>query len=208
MKRELERRSFGVELRDASGRPKIVGYAAVFNSWSCDLYGFREKIAPGAFKKTLQESDVRALWNHDTGMVLGRSKAGTLSLSEDDKGLLVDIDPPDSASGLLETMRRGDVDQMSFGFLVIRDLWEEDRKADTVSRTLLEVQLIEVSVVAFPAYDATSVGVRAIDQAKEIRSKFAPVALTEPDLIHLADHRRMSAVAIAERQIQILRTKI
>lgn len=203
MKHDTERRSFAVELRDKSGRPTIAGYAAVFDSWSCDMYGFREKIAPGAFKKTLQESDVRALWNHDTGMVLGRSSAGTLVLSEDSKGLAVEIDPPDSAAGLLETMRRGDVDQMSFGFQVIKDMWEEDRKADTVSRTLLEVRLIEVSVVAFPAYDATSVGVRAIDQAKEIRSKFvAPGEHTKPDLIHFADHRRMS-LAIAVRQIQL-----
>lgn len=201
MKQEMERRTFGVELRDDAGKPKITGYAAVFNSWSCDLYGFREKIAPGAFKKTIKESDVRALWNHDTGIVLGRSKAGTLTLKEDDKGLLIEIDPPHSAADYLETMRRGDVDQMSFGFQVIKDLWEEDREAEIVSRTLLEVRLFEVSVVAFPAYDATSASVRAIDQAKEIRSKFAapivpdhpavvPQDITGP-VIHLADERRM-----------------
>lgn len=200
MKQEMERRTFGVELRDDAGNPKITGYAAVFNSWSCDMYGFREKIAPGAFKKTIKESDVRALWNHDTGIVLGRSKAGTLALKEDETGLLIEIDPPHSAADYLETMRRGDVDQMSFGFQVIKDLWEEDREAETVSRTLLEVRLFEVSVVAFPAYDATSASVRAIDQAKEIRSKFAapindhpavvPQDITGP-VIHLADERRM-----------------
>lgn len=202
MKKELERRTFGVELRDVSGRPMIAGYAAVFNSLSCDMYGFQEKIAPGAFKKTLQESDVRALWNHDTGIVLGRSKAGTLTLAEDKTGLSVQINPPDSAAAFLETMRRGDVDQMSFGFIAIRDLWEEDRNAETVTRTLLEVQLVEVSVVAFPAYSDTTASVRAIEQAKEIRSKFAAGVITAPDTgttaVCLADHRRMSLL-LAER---------
>jgi HK97 family phage prohead protease len=197
MKHDIERRSFAVELREDGGKPVISGYAAVFNTLSCDLWGFREKIAPGAFKKTIQESDVRALWNHDTGIVLGRSKAGTLRLSEDTHGLAIEIDPPESASSMLETMRRGDVDQMSFGFEAIRDLWEEDREADTVTRTLLEVRLYEVSIVAFPAYDATSVGVRATERAKEIRSKFAvpsTKSITTPGLpmVHLADHRRMS----------------
>jgi HK97 family phage prohead protease len=197
MTRDMERRTFGVTLRDDSGKPKISGYAAMFNSPSCDLGGFTERIAPGAFTKTLKESDVRALWNHDTGIVLGRSKAGTLSLREDDTGLMIEIDPPDSAAAYLETMRRGDVDQMSFGFQAIRDKWEEDRNADTITRTLLEVRLFEVSVVAFPAYSDTSASVRAIDQAKEIRSKFAPIA-TKP-VNHLADYRRMS-LEIAKRQ--------
>lgn len=196
--REMEQRTFGVQLRDDAGAAKITGYAAVFNSLSVEMWGFREKIAPGAFAKTIKESDVRALWNHDTGMVLGRSKAGTLTLAEDATGLAVEIMPPDCP--MLESMRRGDVDQMSFGFEAIRDMWEEDRANDIVTRTLLEVRLFEVSVVTFPAYEATSAQVassRAIERAKEIRGTFLLVNSTEQitkpsESAHLADYRRMS----------------
>lgn len=200
---KMERRTFGFELRDgdAGKMPTITGYAAVFNSLSVEMYGFREKIAPGAFKKTLQESDVRALWNHDTGKVLGRTKAGTLTCREDDKGLAIEIMPPESAEHMIESMRRGDVDQMSFGFEAIRDAWEEDRNAGTVTRTLLECRLFEVSVVAFPAYPDTSASVRAIDKAAELRKSFQQTteAITMPAAIrHMADHRRMT-LALAER---------
>ena len=216
MKREMEQRTFGVSLRDGdTGKCTITGYAAVFNSLSVEMYGFQEKIAPGAFTKTIKESDVRALWNHDTGIVLGRTKAGTLRCSEDKTGLAVEIDPPDSAANLMETMRRGDVDQMSFGFETIRDMWEEDRANDTVTRTLLEVRLFEVSVVAFPAYEATSAtcaSARAIERAKEIRATFIAVKSTEPvtmpndPIVHLADYRRMS-LELALRSIPYIPTQ-
>lgn len=204
--KDMERRTFSFELRnggeDEGPMPKIVGYAALFNSLSVEMHGFFEKIAPGAFKKTLQESDVRALWNHDTGKVLGRTKAGTLKCREDERGLAIEINPPESAEHMIESMKRGDVDQMSFGFEAIRDMWEEDRENKTVTRTLLEVRLYEVSVVAFPAYPETSVSVRAIEAA-ETRKKFLSTgALTMPgSLSHIADHRRMT-LALAERRVR------
>lgn len=160
----MERRFFELtELRaDTSGdAPAIVGYAAVFNALSNELWGFREKIAPGAFAASVAEDDIRALWQHDTAHVLGRTKSGTLRLVEDEVGLQVRITPPDTQAGrdALISIGRGDVDAMSFGFRTLDDEWEE--KADgLVVRTLKKAKLYEVSPVTFPAYSATTVGVR------------------------------------------------
>lgn len=167
---EPERRSFTVkELRvqDNGDKPaKITGYAAVFNSLSEPLSDwwagtFREMIRPGAFKNAIERDDVRALWNHDPNYVLGRNKSGTLSLSEDDVGLKIEITPPDAqwARDLMESMRRGDVDQMSFGFRVVTDAWRMQDGEDI--RELLDVELFDVSVVTYPAYTETSAAVRS-----------------------------------------------
>lgn len=147
--------------------PQITGYAAVFNSPSEEIeeWGFRftELIRPGAFNKTLKEADIRALVNHDPNYVLGRNTAGTLALTEDKRGLAVNITPPDTqwARDLQSSMRRGDVNQMSFAFRVVKERFTEDN-TDTkrVLRELLEVQLFDVSVVTYPAYPATSAAVR------------------------------------------------
>lgn len=149
-----------LEIREEGGQPVIAGYAVVFNSLSRDLGGFREVIAPGAFAGSLAGGDIRALWSHDHGIVLGRTKAGTLKITEDKKGLRVEIKPPQSAAGYVESIRRGDVDGMSFGFMVDRDDWTRAQDGTTV-RTVTEGRLVEVSPVAFPAYPASSVGVRA-----------------------------------------------
>lgn len=146
-----------LEVRAEGDAQVIEGYAAVFNSLSEDLGGFREQIAPGAFKSSM-DGDIRALWNHDTGQVLGRTTAGTLQLTEDKRGLKVRIMPPKSASGLVESVARGDVDAMSFGFTIDKDSWQ--KTATGPVRTLHGVNLKEVSIVAFPAYKATSVEAR------------------------------------------------
>lgn len=157
------------ELRMEDGeQPKIYGYAAVFNSVSEDLGGFREMIAPGTFGKTLN-ADVRALWNHDPNHVLGRSKSGTLAMAEDARGLRVEISPPASAAPLIESMKRGDVDQMSFAFRTISDEWRMDDGMPL--RILHEVQLMDVSVVTYPAYPETDAAVRSLEQ---FRRKTAP----------------------------------
>lgn len=164
---EKEYRAFPVEdleLRvEGDDKPMIRGYAAVFNKLSVPLFGFREKIAPGAFSKTVKKSDIRALWNHDPNYVLGRNKAKTLSLMEDDKGLFVEIEPPGAqwAKDLTESIKRGDVTQMSFGFRTIKDDWLHEEGKESI-RTLLEVELFDVSPVTFPAYPQTSVKVRSI----------------------------------------------
>lgn len=157
MKRAIETRAVATEIRavDTDDGPVIEGYAAVFDRESEDLFGFREKIQRGAFAKTLSEKpDVRALWNHDHGQVLGRTKSGTLELEEDDTGLKMRLRPPESAADKIESIRRGDVDGMSFGFRVIKDSW--DSSSSPQMRTLQEVELIEVSPVTFPAYPATA----------------------------------------------------
>lgn len=148
---------------DADGVKHLVGHAAVFNSLSEELWGFREKIAPGAFKRTIEQgADVRALLNHDPNFVLGRTISKTLTLSEDDRGLKVDIIPPNAqwAKDLVETVSRGDINQMSFGFIARKEQWEENE--DQNIRTLLDVDLFDVSPVTFPAYPATDIQARSI----------------------------------------------
>ena len=145
--------------------PKVTGYAAVFNTWT-DIGGwFKESIKPGAFAKTIKENDIRALMNHDENYVLGRNKAGTLKLEEDKKGLAIEIDPVPAtwADDLMKSMRRGDINQMSFGFQVNKA--EEDY--DNNERILTDVTLFDVSVVTFPAYPTTSAQVRSAFQKTE-----------------------------------------
>lgn len=165
----MERRYFeAAELRAedvGDGVRRIVGYAALFNVRSNVIFGaFQETLLPGAFAESLAMDDVRALWQHDTAQVLGRSKAGTLVLAEDSKGLRVEIVPPNTQVGrdALESIARGDVDQMSFGFTVPPggEDWREDVDGMIV-RSLRKVKLWEVSPVTFPAYPQTEVGVRS-----------------------------------------------
>jgi HK97 family phage prohead protease len=153
----------GLELRADGQKPMIRGYAAVFDKPSEPMGwdgGFTEIVKPGAFTKSLQESDVRALWNHNPEQILGRTTSGTLRLSEDATGLAVEIDPPDWASAYVESIRRGDVTQMSFGFRAVKDRFSTTSDGNTV-RELVEVRLYDVSPVAFPAYPDTSVEARA-----------------------------------------------
>lgn len=201
---------------EATVSNKLEGYAAVFNSLSEDLGGFREQIAPGAFKKTISENDIRAFWNHDSNIVLGRTKNNTLMLSEDDRGVVSVIDVPDNQlirDMVIGPIERGDVDQMSFGFDVIRDNWEN--VDDEIVRTLLEVRLWEVSPVAIPAYTQTQISARALQMAHDLRDQHtrerglspsnhdtpAPT-ITEPR-DHSADWR-LQKLAIAKRKLQLL----
>lgn len=169
--KDIERRTYLVnEFRVDQGNdmpPKISGHAAVFDQLSEDLGGFRERIAAGAFAKTLQSADVRALFNHDPNFVLGRNKSGTLRLKEDITGLAIEIDPPDTqlAKDLMISMKRGDISQMSFGFRTNLDKWQKIDGEWT--RTLLEVELFDVSPVTYPAYTQTDVAVRSMKQAIE-----------------------------------------
>lgn len=146
-----------------SGLVRFSGHAAVFNSIA-DLGFFQEMVTPGAFTKTLKErDDVRLLIDHDPSKVLARTASGTLKLAEDEIGLRaqseLDLEDPD-VQGIRVKMRRGDVNQMSFGFRVIRQEWDESQ--DPPLRILKEVSLQDgdVSIVTYPAYTQTDAQVR------------------------------------------------
>ena len=159
------------QTREAEDGYHIEGYFAVFNSIYEIFPGATESIAPGAFSQTLG-NDIRALIDHETRLVLGRNKAGTLTLREDSRGLWGDIriNPNDQdAMNLYERVRRGDVDQCSIGFNIIREDFEV-REDGSVHWTILEIDLHEVSVVTFPAYEDTSVSARKND-LEQIRKR-------------------------------------
>lgn len=165
----LERRALTSqpELRSGDTVKVAKGYAALFNSQT-DIGGFfKETILPGAFADTLKTSDVRALIDHDSGRVIGRKSVGTLRLSEDGKGLAVEVDLPDTSDGrdLAVQLSRGDISGMSIGFNVTHDEWDESGAIPV--RTIHKVELIEVSAVAFPAYDDTSLALRSLDEARK-----------------------------------------
>jgi len=157
----IEWRSSGGEIRmDPESSRKLTGYAIVFNQRSVDLGGFREQIAPEAVDRTLSEAlDVRALVDHDTGKVIGRTRAGTLTLRKDRTGLKVVIDPADTTAGrdIVESVRRGDVSGMSFAFRTLTDDWHLEDGIPI--RELQDMIISEVSIVTFPAYQQTSVDV-------------------------------------------------
>lgn len=145
--------------------PTIKGHAAVFDTLSVEMWGFYEEIAPGAFADSIANGDdVRALFNHNMDVVLGRTKSGTLRLREDEVGLLSEIDPPDTqhARDVVSLIERGDVTQMSFSFVVLSDKWRIDDNERYVRR-ILQAKLYDVSPVTYPAYPATDVSVRATD---------------------------------------------
>ena len=160
-KRELRAIATQFETRQDGDTPHITGYFAVFNSVYEIAPGLSESIAPGAFAGTLAE-DIRALVNHDTTLVVGRTRAGTLKLEEDARGLWADItiNPNDSdAMNAYERAKRGDVDQASFGFDIIREDTEV-REDGSVHWTLREVRLYEISICTFPAYKETNISAR------------------------------------------------
>lgn len=168
MQHEIRALAAPIDLRAGDAVQTAAGYAAVFNSIT-DIGGyFREQIAPGAFDSALT-ADVRALFNHDTGLVLGRTTANTLRLASDERGLAVEIDMPDTAFArdLGVSMKRGDITGMSFGFMVTKQNWDES--GDTPLRTIEAVDLFEVSIVTFPAYADTAVAVRTLDAFRNER---------------------------------------
>lgn len=174
----LEKRHVATEFRlhEEEGKlPMIVGHAAVWDKPSHELPNkekggtFREYIRRGAFTRSLSEgADVVALIDHDPNNgVLGRVKSGTLRLVEDEIGLRVEIDTPDTTAGrdLLVSMKRGDLDKMSFAFHKRRDEWRDGGKV----RELIDVDIHDVSVVVHPAYEDTSVAVRSLEEWSQVQ---------------------------------------
>lgn len=170
-RRQVRSIETGFHTRDAEGGPIIEGYFAVFNSDYEIWPGAIEQVAPGAFTSALG-GDIRALADHDTRIVLGRTTAGTLELREDDRGLygVIKINPEDQeAMNLYHRVQRGDVTQCSFGFDIVAEDYEH-RPDGSDLWTIRDMVLYEVSVVTFPAYAETSVQARQ-DDIKTIRSR-------------------------------------
>jgi HK97 family phage prohead protease len=152
---DLERRSAALEIRAVGER--IVGHAIVFDTRSRDLGGFVEVIRPQAVDRSLT-ADIVALFNHDQGAVLGRTPK-TLSLRKDTRGLAFELHPPATQAGreALELVGRGDIRGASFGFKTLKDTWSRD--GDTTVRTLLDMEILEISLTALPVYTATDVAI-------------------------------------------------
>lgn len=160
------------ETREDGENLSIEGYFAVFNSNYEIAPGMSESIAPGAFSRTIS-GDIRALINHDTTLVLGRTKANTLELREDSHGLWghIDINPNDvDAMNLYERVKRGDVDQCSFGF-EIRSQDTDISESGDIHWTLRDVDLYEVSCCTFPAYESTNISARSAERDEIMERK-------------------------------------
>jgi HK97 family phage prohead protease len=158
---EIRTNNTKFEVRSEDDGMTFTGYASVFNSSSEDLGGFREFVAPGAFKRSLQSrNEIKLLWNHDTNEPLASVRGGSLELVEDRYGLKVKAKLPKTTRGrdVAELLRSKVIDSMSFGFNVIKDAWSENGSV----RTLESVRLHEVSIVTFPAYSSTTATVRSM----------------------------------------------
>lgn len=195
---EKETRVFNIELReDGDGKPPVIeGYAANYNQPSEDM-GFIEYIETGAFSKAVGRDDVRALFNHDSNYVLGRNRSGTLELIDDPVGLRVAITPPDTqwAADLMHSMKRGDINQMSFAFGVMDEEWGTENKYP--KRTIKDVKLYDVSVVTFPAYPSTTAALRS--KLDELNNTQAGDIISQPT----EGSTKQARIANRKRQLEI-----
>jgi HK97 family phage prohead protease len=189
----LERRAV-VELR--ADQTTITGHAVVFDTRSADLGGFVEIVRPTAVARALQPgADVRALYNHDPGAVLGRTPK-TLTLATDDRGLAFTLAPAPTSAGrdAFALVQRGDVTGASFGFRTLKDAWHQDGRV--IVRELLDVEIFEISLTAFPSYQATDVSVA-------LRSM--PVKFTLQSSGELTPQRgfKSASIAMLRRQLRM-----
>lgn len=200
----------GMEIRKSEEEPtKIIGHAAVFDQLSKPMWGFREQIRKGAFAETIKTADVRALWNHNSDKVLGRTKSGTLKLREDETGLHVEIEPPDTswARDAIASIDRKDVDQMSFAFRTQKQEWDES-DPENVIRTLVQLDLDDgdVSPVTYPAYPQTDVDTREYRSAEDIYNDYLN-SKSQAD-----DEKRKSKIKLEqekrERELQIIESEM
>jgi len=171
--------------KSKDGETIVRGYAAVFGQLSEDLGGFKEQIDSRAFDNVL-EDDVVAVFNHDMNIIFGRTSSGTLKLSVDERGLVSEITMPNTqaAKDTIELMRRGDINKMSFGFIVDVDKWKESERGYV--RTVKEVKrLIDVSLVTKPAYPQTTAAVRSLDNYKKQTPKASNISKNKVRLLKL-----------------------
>jgi HK97 family phage prohead protease len=209
MSKKEERRSIlTAEFRAENAETRTVyGYAAVFNIETELAPGFVESIAPGAFSSSVNE-DVRALWNHDLSQVLGRTKSGSLRLTEDSIGLRFELDLPDTSMGrdAFELIKRKDVTGVSFGFFIRAEEWIKGDDKTPNKRIIKDVELFEISLCPFPAYESTSVSARSAEAVKEKIAEWE--AENKKDIIDnfLENLRQRSAqLEIISKQNQLLK---
>jgi hypothetical protein len=153
------------ELRVNEDGKKITGYASIFNEETEIASFFREVIRPGAFKRAIRENqNVYALKNHDPNLILARTANDSLALKEDKKGLWIEFDPPDTQTGrdMVEEIRTGLVDEMSFAFMSVEEKWTE-KKDELSLREIIDVDLFDVSPVTYAQYQGTSIGLRSAE---------------------------------------------
>lgn len=186
---EFEKRSsaLGVESRADSEKRTLAGYAVVWDSDTTIGDYFVERIAKGAFSKALR-GDVLALVNHDWGRVIGRTTSGTLRLVEDERGLKVEVDVPNTTDGndVWALVERKDIDGMSFGFRATKQEWDDT--GDLPKRTVIEAELYEVTATPIPAYPDTTIGKRDLEAAR-----------AEGEHVRPDNRRKDNAVAAARR---------
>lgn len=183
------------EIRSEGNSSVISGYAALYDSLSEDLGGFRELIEPGAFAPALAgEPDIRALFNHDTSMVLGRTTSNTLTIGEDDQGLRFSVDIPDVsyARDLHTSVSRGDISGASFAFRVGPDDYDLSFEGDEIIRRIRRIPVVyEVSVVTNPAYPETEVSARSLKSLDDRIKKLEKGVKSTRDLYLLKIRREL-----------------
>ena len=200
MERKVEHRFLPIELRADPEARKITGHAAIFDSISYSGIYFAEKIAKGAFKESIKKDDIRALFNHNPDYVLGRNIAKTLTLKEDELGLAIEINPPDTqfARDLMVSITRGDISQMSFGFEITNSddvNWNEEEIPPL--RTIRKAKLWDISPVTFPFYEDTDVALKSL---AEYRSLIQSKNNVQPPVKHQKQSFRRDHINLLKRR--------
>jgi Escherichia/Staphylococcus phage prohead protease len=190
MKREIRFAGAALRASKSNGAMVITGRPAVYNSLSQDLGGFKEVLLPGCFDDSLSDQELYAAWNHDDSQIIGRVSAGTLEVDSDRIGLTMRCTLPNSPLGqnVYESIRRGDVKQMSFGMVVIEDRWDiasdNNGQQRFERRSISKANLFEVSPVTNPAYTASSVSARSLFPDGQPTSRVERVEVDERSLAH------------------------
>lgn len=190
---KIEFRTSALKVQTVGDARIITGHAAVFDTPTVIEGAFREQFTRGAFVDAIASSDIACLWNHDSNLILGRTSAGTLRLSEDESGLLYECDPPDTQWGrdALVSIARGDVAGCSFRFEATEQDWT--RGGEMPLRTVRGCRLLEVGPNVFPAYPSTNCQVRS---AEDVMAEYR--ALSAPSLEDPLQAARAQVSAMAE----------
>lgn len=193
----MEQRIFRPEYRETDNESRGIGHFLVFNQETELWPGFREKVDPGALDGVMND-DVRVLVNHDSNLIIARTKAGTAKLSKDEVGGVIEWTFPDTTAGrdLKENMRNGNIDGMSFGFTVKEDRLDRNKQTGEVTRTILKLErLYDASPVVFPAYTQTDTQLREVRSAIESRADY-PAIDPDDDLAYV-DQQKLLKLKIS-----------